>query len=147
MAEIKFTCPSCNQEIQGDERYCGMQINCPTCNTLLIVPQKPIRAPKQPRQTPAIESEAGQDNVDTTKIPVGLECPYCHSKSNFSIKSCLPGWFYFLLIIPMVLICNHYIDSGLISFIACCMCGLLLGIIKQFNDKVRYLCHNCGKQL
>jgi hypothetical protein len=50
MPEIKFTCPSCNQDIQGDESYCGAQINCPTCNTLLVVPQNPIRARKQARQ-------------------------------------------------------------------------------------------------
>ncbi len=38
MPDIKFSCPSCQQHIQADEGYTGMQVNCPTCQTSLIVP-------------------------------------------------------------------------------------------------------------
>src|SRR6266446_2162400 len=38
MSDIKFSCPACQQHIQADQGYAGMQINCPACNTPLIVP-------------------------------------------------------------------------------------------------------------
>ncbi len=41
MAEFKFSCPQCNQHIQCDTGYSGMQINCPTCQKPIIVPQAP----------------------------------------------------------------------------------------------------------
>jgi hypothetical protein len=42
MAEFKFFCPQCGQNIQCGTGYAGTQINCPTC-------QKPIVAPQPPR--------------------------------------------------------------------------------------------------
>jgi DNA-directed RNA polymerase subunit RPC12/RpoP len=38
MAEMKFECPHCQQHIQADDGYAGMQINCPACNGALMVP-------------------------------------------------------------------------------------------------------------
>jgi hypothetical protein len=39
MAEFKFACPQCGQSIQCDERWGGQQLPCPSCRTLMIVPQ------------------------------------------------------------------------------------------------------------
>jgi hypothetical protein len=39
MAEFKFSCPGCNQHIQLDELWGGHQIQCPSCQATIIVPQ------------------------------------------------------------------------------------------------------------
>ncbi len=41
MAEFKFSCPQCNQRIACDVSYSGMQINCPSCQKLIVVPEAP----------------------------------------------------------------------------------------------------------
>lgn len=38
MAEFKFSCPHCDQHILVDEGYAGVQINCPSCQELIVVP-------------------------------------------------------------------------------------------------------------
>ncbi len=50
MSEINFSCPSCQQHIKAEGNYAGLQINCPACNTAMIVPGPP--APPQPAYTP-----------------------------------------------------------------------------------------------
>lgn len=39
MADIKFSCPSCNQEIECDELWSGHDLACPTCQAQITVPQ------------------------------------------------------------------------------------------------------------
>jgi DNA-directed RNA polymerase subunit RPC12/RpoP len=39
MSDIKFSCPQCQQHIQADEGYGGMEIACPACSTRMIVPR------------------------------------------------------------------------------------------------------------
>ncbi|HEY1718269.1 MAG TPA: hypothetical protein VGH42_08250 [Verrucomicrobiae bacterium] len=48
MAEFKFSCPQCNQRIQCDTGYAGAQINCPSCQQAIIVPQAPRSAAVPP---------------------------------------------------------------------------------------------------
>jgi hypothetical protein len=48
MAEFKFACPQCRQNIQCDTSYVGSQINCPACRQAIIVPPAP-----QPPAAPA----------------------------------------------------------------------------------------------
>jgi outer membrane lipoprotein-sorting protein len=52
MAEFKFSCPQCGQHIQCDIGYSGMQINCPSCQQAIVVPQAPrfAAAPTAPPQ-------------------------------------------------------------------------------------------------
>lgn len=38
MTEFKFSCPTCGQHIQGDLRYAGTEIRCPTCKSGFTVP-------------------------------------------------------------------------------------------------------------
>src|SRR6185436_15036885 len=38
MAEFKFACPSCKQNIICDELWCGQQIQCPSCQAAIAVP-------------------------------------------------------------------------------------------------------------
>lgn len=45
MSEFKFSCPHCQQNISAPPEYSGVQINCPTCQTPIVVPQAPAAAP------------------------------------------------------------------------------------------------------
>jgi DNA-directed RNA polymerase subunit RPC12/RpoP len=48
MAEFKFSCPQCGQQIQCDTGYSGTQINCPACQQAIVVPQVPGSAARPP---------------------------------------------------------------------------------------------------
>src|ERR1035437_6686026 len=51
MSEFIFPCPQCGKDIQCDESYSGMQINCPICQSPIVVPQlsaPPTPAPMRP---------------------------------------------------------------------------------------------------
>jgi hypothetical protein len=41
MAEFKFSCPQCRQNIQCDTSYVGLRINCPSCQQSITVPPAP----------------------------------------------------------------------------------------------------------
>jgi hypothetical protein len=41
MSEFKFSCPNCQQNIAATSEYSGAQINCPVCQTPIIVPPDP----------------------------------------------------------------------------------------------------------
>jgi hypothetical protein len=51
MAEFKFPCPHCSQQIQADVGYSGSQINCPSCKRLIAVPQPSISQPFAAKKT------------------------------------------------------------------------------------------------
>ena len=48
MAEFKFSCPHCGQHIECDAGYSGAQINCPSCQQAIVVPQAPPSAAAPP---------------------------------------------------------------------------------------------------
>jgi len=41
MAEFKFSCPQCDQHILCDTDHSGLQINCPSCQKLIVIPPAP----------------------------------------------------------------------------------------------------------
>jgi len=45
MADFRFSCPQCGQEIECDELWSGHQIQCPTCQGEITVPPKPDAPP------------------------------------------------------------------------------------------------------
>jgi DNA-directed RNA polymerase subunit RPC12/RpoP len=54
MAEFKFFCAQCGQQIQCDTGYSGTQINCPACQQPIVVPQMPrVAAPAGQPPAPA----------------------------------------------------------------------------------------------
>jgi outer membrane lipoprotein-sorting protein len=59
MAEFKFSCPQCGQHIQCDVGYSGVQINCPTCKQLIVVPLAP-RSAAVPPASPSLSIPARQ---------------------------------------------------------------------------------------
>jgi outer membrane lipoprotein-sorting protein len=58
MAEFKFSCPQCGQRIQCDTGYAGAQINCPSCQQSIVVPQAPRFAAAPPAAAPRPAYEA-----------------------------------------------------------------------------------------
>jgi hypothetical protein len=53
MAEFKFPCPLCGQNISCDTRYAGSQIHCPACQQTIIVPRSTFSTP--PRDEPVLQ--------------------------------------------------------------------------------------------
>ena len=45
MADMKFACSHCGQDIECDELWSGHEIQCPTCQGQLVVPPKPDAPP------------------------------------------------------------------------------------------------------
>jgi hypothetical protein len=43
--DISFSCPTCKQELAVDPSAAGSTIECPTCNTTIIVPQPEVETP------------------------------------------------------------------------------------------------------
>src|SRR5580700_9492545 len=52
MGEFKFSCPHCDQHILVPDGYAGVQINCPACLKLIVVPETPGAA--KPPAPPAV---------------------------------------------------------------------------------------------
>jgi len=44
MNEFKFSCPHCQQNIEATPEYAGVQINCPRCQGVIVVPKTPTAA-------------------------------------------------------------------------------------------------------
>ena len=49
---MKFLCPHCQQKIEADSGYAGMELACPTCQGHFIVPGAPALAPAVPPPPP-----------------------------------------------------------------------------------------------
>jgi outer membrane lipoprotein-sorting protein len=67
MAEFKFSCPQCSQRIQCDTGYAGTQINCPSCNQVIVVPQAPRIAAAPPAMPPP--APPGLSTKQSTTVP------------------------------------------------------------------------------
>ena len=69
MAEFKFACPQCGQHIQCDTGYAGAQINCPSCQQSIVVPQAPrfAAAPSAPPVPPP--APPGLSTRQSTSVP------------------------------------------------------------------------------
>lgn len=61
MAEFKFSCPQCGQHIQCDAAYSGAQINCPSCQQAIVVPQAPGIISAPPTTPPPLSIPARQN--------------------------------------------------------------------------------------
>jgi hypothetical protein len=49
MADLKFLCPLCGQRLSCDAQRAGQQIECPGCQSVLVVPTPSSSAPPTPR--------------------------------------------------------------------------------------------------
>jgi DNA-directed RNA polymerase subunit RPC12/RpoP len=73
MADLKFTCSHCGQEIECDELWSGREIQCPTCQKELTVPPKPDAPPHaalaaaKPRQARLSIDQTHAERIATTR--------------------------------------------------------------------------------
>ena len=67
MADIKFTCPHCKQDIQCDELWCGHNIQCPICKNEMTVPHAQAAPPAD--AAPSIATAAERNNPLVPKPP------------------------------------------------------------------------------
>src|SRR5438477_8988729 len=42
MSDIRFACPRCQQHIQAETSYAGVEIACPACSAKMVVPGTPM---------------------------------------------------------------------------------------------------------
>jgi hypothetical protein len=71
MNEFKFSCPNCRQSIQATPEYAGVQINCPSCQTAIVVPQAteaPAARPGKLTKAPSTVEHAATSPVIATTI-------------------------------------------------------------------------------
>jgi DNA-directed RNA polymerase subunit RPC12/RpoP len=82
MSDIKFACPQCEQHIQCEPGYAGMEVACPTCSTRIVVPgtapaPAPVlalaQAPAPPPPMPAPQTRL----ATSTGAPPSSGCPSC----------------------------------------------------------------------
>jgi hypothetical protein len=82
MADIKFSCPHCQQHIQADSGYAGVQINCPACNGAMMVPGTPAPAPaptqySAPPPPPPPPPPQSSVSIQRPAAAGGGVCPSC----------------------------------------------------------------------
>lgn len=87
MSDLKFACPNCQQHIQCEEGYAGMQIACPACHSNMVVPQ-PVGASAPamaqapaPMQAPGLRISASAPPPPPApaigSTETGRTCPSC----------------------------------------------------------------------
>jgi DNA-directed RNA polymerase subunit RPC12/RpoP len=72
MNDIKFSCPQCQQHIQCEEGYAGMEIGCPSCSARMVVPGRPA-APPPPPPPPANPCPG----CGAALAPAAILCTHC----------------------------------------------------------------------
>lgn len=80
--EFKFDCPKCGQHILVSADWMGLGINCPSCQTRIVIPSppsgeaalKPATSPQRAKPTIRIElpPKPAQDTPGLNGQPVGL---------------------------------------------------------------------------
>jgi hypothetical protein len=66
MAEIRFSCPDCDQDLEAPEDMAGEVVECPSCEAQLAVPGEAVSAPG-----------AALPGVDDADDGGDVECPSC----------------------------------------------------------------------
>ena len=71
MSEFKFSCPNCQQNIAATSEYSGAQINCPHCQTPIIVPAAPDAPAPAHGSKLTMASTAGHGGTPTPFVVQG----------------------------------------------------------------------------
>lgn len=68
MNEFKFACPNCQQKLEATPEYAGMQINCPSCQSPIVVPQPAEAAGAPPRRTSLSKAPSTVQHAATSPV-------------------------------------------------------------------------------
>src|SRR5262249_39762729 len=69
MAEMKFDCPRCQQQIACDELWGGHELQCPTCHAQIMVPQPGSATPAEAAPRPGSPPNSLVPQVPTSSAP------------------------------------------------------------------------------
>ncbi len=91
LMEIIFNCPHCDQEMSVDASGAGSEIQCPTCNETITIPEK---SEKDAPTLPMVAAEHKASAINTSaaaKIEMHLKVPVRTSPSESLItKAAVP---------------------------------------------------------
>ena len=79
MAEFKFNCPQCGQEIEADESARGQVAKCPHCEKGIVVPRNTQKSRlKPPMSRPRVSMDApAEPRMPPSAQIVQVKCPHC----------------------------------------------------------------------
>ena len=90
MADIKFSCPHCNQHITCDELWGGHELQCPGCQGNLIVPGG--GAPAEPTATSLVPKPPSGGKVNLSKAAAHTPAPGASAPPrNIPIRNLAPA--------------------------------------------------------
>jgi len=75
MADLKFNCPHCQQSLEAPEEMLGQQINCPSCNGAITLPNpesKQTATPPPPPPQTRVCPYCGEEI-----LPSAVKCKHC----------------------------------------------------------------------
>jgi hypothetical protein len=99
MGDFKFACPSCGQRILANDNYAGYKINCPTCQTAIVVPAKPA-APSSigvaaqgapPPQAPPTATRSGVSAVSSAPARTSAPVPNPEPEGSAALQAHMAG--------------------------------------------------------
>ena len=88
MAEFKFNCPQCGQEIEADESARGQVAKCPHCEKGIVIPrnsQKSRLRPPMSRPKVSVDAPAEPRTPPSAQM-VQVKCPHCGTDYEVSSK-------------------------------------------------------------
>jgi len=91
MAEVRFTCPGCQQELEVSDEYSGQVVECPTCETQMTVPEAP--APANPIH-PAFQADEDTPSPLTAAEENANACPECGEAMEGNAVLCVHCGFH-----------------------------------------------------
>jgi len=77
MSDIKFACPHCQQHIQAEPGYAGLQITCPACHGSMVVPGQAPAPQPVPVFSTASTAAPAYAPPPPAPAPAAAGCPSC----------------------------------------------------------------------
>jgi len=91
--DIIFNCPECEQELSVDSSGAGTEINCPTCDAKIVVPQAPPAPAPAPAPTGAHDAAHPINPIAASaaaKVEMHLKVPVHDKPTESLIEKPLP---------------------------------------------------------
>jgi hypothetical protein len=91
MADIKFSCPHCNQHITCDELWGGHQLQCPGCQGGIIVPAVAAAAPEPTANSLVPKVPTGPGRLSKSPAPSAAAAGGSAPARNIPIRNLAPA--------------------------------------------------------
>jgi hypothetical protein len=142
MSEFKFSCPNCDQHIAADESWSGAQIQCPKCQSQIVVPRMAVAALATTPPSPAVPAAASPapapppplaPRVTAQARPVAPAAPAAQMAAPAFCALAIVSLVLALATLPLNVIGAFVgVPIGLLGCIPAVICGhLALGSIRR----------------